>query len=368
MASAFTTKPKIFGKVKKPNTSSSNDGDEVLCCTLKNELGMQVDIMTLGATITALRVPDRDGKVDDVVLGFEAPQQYLDESPYFGAIVGRYGNRIANGRFQIDDATYTLATNNGKHHLHGGDVGFDKRLWHVASDLPCNDSVVTLRIVSPDGEEGYPGTLTAQVTYRVLPSENTLTVEYEATTEGKPTVVNLTQHSYFNLSGHSAGSAMHHVLQIAADRYTACDEGLIPTGELASVDGTPMDFRKPTVVGARIDDDFEALQFGQGYDHNYVLKEDAVGTQKPAAVLVDPKSGRVLTVCTDEPGMQFYTSNFLDGTLTGKSGGVYGHRNAICLETQHFPDSPNQPAFPSTLLQPGEVYKTKTSFAFSHTE
>jgi aldose 1-epimerase len=347
----------------KPVTSSTfgkmPDGTAVAKFTLTNANGVEMQAISYGAIITSLKVPDRTGKLADVVLGFDSLDGYLKGHPYFGCIVGRYGNRIAKGQFTLNGQTYKLATNNGPNHLHGGNVGFDKYVWEAK---PLNGrNAVTFFRTSPDGEEGYPGTLLAQVTYR-LTDRNELIVDYHARTS-KATPVNLTQHSYFNLAGHNAGDILGHVMMINADRYTPVDETLIPTGELAAVAGTPFDFRKPTPIGARIDGDHLQLRNGRGYDHNFVLNRKGAGLQLAARV-VEPKSGRTLEVRTAEPGVQFYTGNFLDGTVTGKDGAVYKHRTGFCLETQHFPDSPNKPNFPSTILKPGAEYKTQTVFAF----
>lgn len=334
-------------------------GEAVTLYMLTNSSGLEIGVIDLGATIVSLMAPDRDGQFADIVLGFDNPQQYITDSPYFGTVVGRYGNRIAKGQFTLDGETYTLAKNNSGHHLHGGDVGFDKRLWTVTSSNPNR---LEMKLVSPDGDEGYPGELTVRVTY-TLDEDNRLTVDYYATTD-KPTVVNLTQHSYFNLAGHSAGSAMDHELLINAERYTEVDSELIPTGQLPAVVGTPLDFRQPVAVGARIDEKYPQLVNGGGYDHNWVLTEKAAAGSEPAAEVRDPKTGRTLVIYTEEPGIQFYAGNFLDGSIIGKEGAVYDYRNTVVLETQHFPDSPNQPDFPSTRLDPGEVYKTRTVFEF----
>ena len=334
------------------------DGRAVEIFTLANPSGVEVRTIPYGAIIVSIKVPDRAGTIDDVVLGFDALDGYLKQSPYFGAVVGRYGNRIAKGRFAIDGTPFRLATNNGPNHLHGGVRGFDKLLWHAEMFLREDEAGVVYTLTSPDGDEGYPGTLNAKVTY-TLTAANALTVDYDATTD-KPTVVNLTQHSYFNLAGR--GDILGHRLTIDADRYTPVDATLIPTGELAPVDGTPFDFRQPTMIGARIGADNGQIRNGGGYDHNWVL--GSAKALQHAAKLEDPSSGRTLDVSTTEPGLQFYSGNFLDGTLTGKGGRVYQKRAAVCLETQHFPDSPNHPNFPSTLLRPGERYQSKTVFGF----
>jgi aldose 1-epimerase len=333
----------------------------VTVTTLRNDAGMEVRIMNYGATILSLRTPDRNHQIDDVVLGFDRVEPYATVSPYIGSVVGRYGNRIAKGRFSIDGQLFTLATNNGPNHLHGGVEGFNKRLWQSEPFSKATTVGVKMSYRSADGEEGYPGTLSADVTY-TLTNRNELVVEYHATTD-KPTIVNLTQHSYFNLAGAKAADILKHEVTINADRYTPVDDNLIPTGELAPVAGTPFDFRTPTAIGARIDHDNVQLARGHGYDHNWVLNRQGDGLVF-AARASDPVTGRILEVATTEPGVQFYTGNFLDGTLTGKGGRVYGRRSGFCLETQHFPDSPNHPNFPSTILRPGEVYTSKTIFRF----
>jgi aldose 1-epimerase len=327
--------------------------------TLTNANGMEVRAITYGAIITSIKVSDATGVSTDVVLGFDTFDGYLTEHPHFGAVVGRYGNRIAKGQFTLDGKTYALAKNNGPNHLHGGLRGFDKMLWS-AEPLNAGTGVVFTR-KSPDGEEGYPGNLTASVTY-TLTDRNELIVDYKATTD-KATPINLTQHTYFNLAGEGSGDILGHVVTIDADRYTPVDATLIPTGELAPVEGTPFDFRKPTAIGVRIDQANEQLTNGKGYDHNFVLNRKGAGLQHAVSV-VDPKSGRSLDVATTEPGVQFYTGNFLNGTVTGKSGHVYNQRTGFCLETQHFPDSPNHPNFPSAILRPGQTYASQTVFTF----
>ncbi|MGH9309900.1 MAG: aldose epimerase family protein [Vicinamibacterales bacterium] len=339
------------------------DGVQVEIFTLTNKNGVQVRALTYGGIITSLRVPDRNGTFADIVLGFDGLEQYLPRHPYFGAIVGRYGNRIGNAQFTLEGHTYKLAANNGPNHLHGGIRGFDRYVWDAA--VPPDGVGVAFTRTSPDGEEGYPGTVRARVTY-TLSDANELSLDYEATTD-KATPINLTQHSYFNLSGHDSGDILGHLVTIHADRFTPVDATLIPTGELAAVQGTPFDFRKPTAVGARIGETHPQIKMGGGYDHNFVLNRKGEGLQ-PAARVVDPKSGRTLDVATTEPGVQFYTGNFLDGTLKGKGGAVYHRRNGLCLETQHFPDSPNKPAFPSTTLRPGETYRSRTVFSFGVTK
>jgi aldose 1-epimerase len=339
-------------------TKAMVNGKPVRSFTLKNSAGLEVSAITYGAIITSWKTPDRTGKMADIVLGFDDPARYLKgDSPYFGAVVGRYGNRIGSAQFALDGRTYKLAANDGANHLHGGTVGFDKVLWDGEAVSNRRGPSVAFTRTSPDGEEGYPGRLKARVTY-TLTDKNELIVSYEATTD-KPTVVNLTQHSYFNLA--AAGDVLSHELRINADRYTPVDKSLIPTGELTLVEETPFDFRKPTAIGARIASEHPQLEFGRGYDHNWVLARSGSDLSL-AAEVYDPTSGRTLTITTTEPGLQFYSGNFLDGTLTGKEGRVYKQRTGFCLETQHFPDSPNKPKFPSTTLRPGETYRSRTVY------
>ena len=338
------------------------NGVNVEMLTLTNKNGIEVRAITYGGTITSIKTPDRKGALGDIVLGFNSIDGYMKDEPFFGAIIGRYGNRIAKGRFTIDGQEYVLATNNGPNHLHGGNRGFDKHIWSV--DLPppvAGQSSVAFSYTSGDGEEGYPGQLLAKVTY-TLNDNNELIVSYQAWTS-KATHVNLTQHSYFNLAGEGSGDILGHELTIDADQFTPVDETLIPTGVLAPVAGTPFDFRQSTAIGARIEAVDEQIKNGQGYDHNWVLNRRAAGRQRAARV-VEPTSGRTLEVATTEPGLQFYAGNFLDGTLSGKAGRPYGRRSGFCLETQHFPDTPNQKNFPTTLLKPGEEYRTETVFTF----
>jgi aldose 1-epimerase len=337
------------------------DGKDVFLYRLINAHGMEVRVMSYGATIVSLRVPDRNGQPDDVVLGFETLGDYLAPEPYFGAVVGRYGNRIAKGQFTLDGTTYHLAINNGPNHLHGGVKGFDKVVWEAEPFDRDGRSGIVFTHVSPAGDEGYPGTLRAKVTYALTP-EDQLVVDYDATTDAA-TPVNLTQHSYFNLAGAGTRDILEHRLTLDADRFTPVDATLIPTGEFASVEGTPFDFRRATAIGARIGANNQQLKFGNGYDHNWMLNGTA-GQLRHAASVDEPTSGRTLDISTTEPGVQFYTGNFLDGTLTGKSGRVYKQRFGFCLETQHYPDSPNHPAFPSTIVRPGERYQSKTVFTF----
>ncbi|MEJ0060934.1 MAG: aldose epimerase family protein [Terricaulis sp.] len=337
-------------------------GEEVHLYTLTNEHGVTLQLMNYGAAVVALRTPDRDGAIEDVVLGFDDLQSYLNGSPYFGAIVGRYGNRIANARFELDGASYQLAANNGVNHLHGGLVGFDKVVW--AGEVLNDDEGQGVRFtyVSADGQEGYPGELTVHVTYHLTASDE-VTIDYAATTT-KATPINITNHAYFNLSGNVRRDILGETLSINADRFTPVGPGLIPTGELRDVAGTPFDFRMATPIGARIDQDDAQLHAGPGYDHNWVLNKPEAGALSVAAVLSDPTSGRVMEVRTTEPAIQFYSGNFLDGSLSGR-GATYARRTALCLETQHYPDSPNYPDFPTTILRPGETYTSRTVYAFS---
>jgi aldose 1-epimerase len=329
---------------------------------LRNASGLEARVTNYGAIVVSLRTPDRTGTVGDIVLGFDSIADYVRQSPYFGAIIGRYENRIAKGRFMLDGKTYQLPINNPPNSLHGGDRGFDKVVW-VTRPFENADSVgLVMTHVSPDGDQGYPGTVNVQVTY-TLTDKNELAVDYHATTD-KATPINLSQHSYFNLTGNAGRDIRDHVLTLNADLYTPVDSTLIPTGEIAPVEGTPFDFRKPTAIGARIDAEHEQIRRGRGYDHNIVLKRDGPGLVHAAHVL-EPTSGRVMDVFTTEPGVQFYTGNFLDGTIRGKEGRVYPFRWAFCLETQHFPDSPNKPQFPSTILRPGQEFSSRTVFAFS---
>jgi len=336
-------------------------GAAVEIYTLTNANGVEIKAITYGGIIQSLRVPDRSGRVDDIVLGFDTLAGYLADDPFFGAIIGRYGNRIGKAQFTLGGQIYKLAANDGPNHLHGGVTGFDKVVWKAEQTKSDAGPGVTFTRTSPDGEEGYPGNLAVRVTY-TLTGRNELIVDYHATTD-KATPVNLTQHSYFNLAGQASGDILGHELMIAADRYTPVDARLIPTGELASVEGTPFDFRRSTAIGARIGQDHPQLKYGRGYDHNWVLNRKGDALQLAARVY-EPKTGRTLEIATTEPGIQFYSGNFLDGTLTGKAGAVYRHRTGFCLETQHFPDSPNTPSFPTTILKPGAEYRSRTVFTF----
>ncbi len=349
---------RIFGRLPSP------DGPSVEEFTLTNAHGIEVRAITYGAIITVIRTPDRFGKLADIVFGFDSLQGYLAQSPYFGAIVGRFANRIARGEFSLDGVTYHLATNNGPNSLHGGLRGFDKVLWTAEPVQSDSGAGVVFHYLSPNGEEGYPGNVDVRVTYMLTPRDE-LVVDYTATTD-KATPLNLSQHSYWNLHGDGKGDILDHILTLDASAYTPVDSTLIPTGQITAVAGTPFDFRSPTVIGARIEQPNKQLRFGKGYDHNWVLDRPAGGGTAlvRAARLVDSTSGRTLEISTSEPGIQFYSGNFLDGTITGKHGVVYGHRAALCLETQHFPDSPNHPNFPSTILRPGETYHSRTVFSF----
>jgi aldose 1-epimerase len=334
------------------------DGTPVALYTLKNVNGMEVRITTYGGAVESLTAPDRNGKWADVLLGMDSVDGYRNQTAFLGALIGRYGNRIGHAKFALDGKTYDLPKNDGDNTLHGGPQGFDKKVW-IAKTIP---GALELTYVSKDGEMGFPGTLTAHVVY-MLNDKNELRIDYTATTD-KPTVVNLTNHSYFNLKGSGEGDILQHQVMINADRMTPVDSGLIPTGELRPVKGTPFDFTKATAISTRIDQNDEQLKFGKGYDHNWVLNKGN-GSLTKAAEVYESTTGRVMEVLTTEPGLQFYTGNFLDGSIHGKGGKVYPHRGAFCMETQHYPDSPNKPKFPSTELRPGATYKTTTIYRFS---
>lgn len=344
----------LFGKLA--------DGREVYQYTLSNTSGSKVKIIDYGAIVTSLEVPDRSGKIEDIVLGCDSLLDYVNGKSYFGAIVGRYGNRIGKGQFKLDGKSYQVTVNDGENHLHGGKLGFDKVLWNARIVEASAEPSLALTYISPDGEEGYPGKVTLTVTY-TLTEKNELRVEYKGTTD-KTTILNPTHHSYFNLSGNMTNTILDHVLTIESDSMTPVDKGLITTGKYINVANTPMDFRKPTAIGAHIDDNYEQLVFGKGYDHNWVLR-NYNGKVRKVAEVYEPKSGRLMTVLTDQPGIQFYSGNFLDGTVKGKKGIVYQHRTGLCLEAQCYPDSPNKPEFPSVVLRPGNVYHQTTIYQFS---
>ena len=337
------------------------DGQKIDVFTITNANGLQVQTIPYGAIIVSIKVPDRNGRLDDIVIGHGTLEGYLTKSRFFGAVVGRYGNRIAKGQFTLDGTPYSLAVNNGPNHLHGGVEGFDKQVWRWSTHTSPAAGTVQYTLLSPDGDEGYPGRVEAVVNY-TLTDLNELIVEYYALSD-KPTPINLTNHSYFNLAGDGARDITDHIVTLNADTYLPVDETKIPTGEIATVDGTPFDFRKPTRIGERIDAPHPQLAIAKGYDHCVVLNRTGEGLVQ-AAHVEEPTTGRTLTVMTTEPGMQFYTGNVLDGSITGKAGHVYKTRYGLCLETQHFPNSPNQPDFPSTILRPGQEYKSRTIFKF----
>jgi aldose 1-epimerase len=346
-------------QMQKQSFGKTEDGQQTDLYILTNKHGMEITITNYGGTVVTLKVPDRNGKLDDVVLGYDKLDDYAAGKAYFGAIVGRYANRIAHAKFTLDGITYTLPKNDGDNHLHGG---FNKRVWTPKDVSSSAGQALELTYLSKDGEEGFPGNLSVKVVY-TLTDENELKIDYSATTD-KDTVLNLTNHCYFNLAGQGNGDILQHQLMIRADRFTPVDANLIPTGELRSVKGTPFDFTTATAIGARIDQDNEELKLGRGYDHNWVLNSGTTGSLTLAAQAYEPHSGRLLEVQTTQPGLQFYTGNFLDG-IHGKQGKVYNRRNAFCLETQHFPDSPNHPDFPSTVLKPGQHFVSTTVYRFS---
>jgi len=352
--------PGKAARVEKTKYGVTKDGAAVDLYTMTNANGMIARVITFGALLTELHVPDRTGAMADVVLGFKTLDGYEGVHPYFGGTIGRVANRIAKGKFRLGGQEYTLATNNGPNHLHGGNKGFDKRIWRAQTVPAATGVAVMFTRVSPDGEEGYPGTLTASVTY-TLTNRNEIRLDYTATSD-KPTPINLTNHSYFNLAGDGAGDILDHELTLMADRYTPVDDTLIPTGEIATVRGTVMDFTRAIPVGARIDRVPGAAP--GGYDHNYVLNHGG-GVLAVSASVKEPKTGRVMEVLTTEPGVQLYTGNFLDGTITGKAGVAYKKHFGLCLETQHYPDSINHPAFPPAVLEPGRTFKSATVYRFS---
>lgn len=338
------------------------DPSQLELYVVKNANGVSMAVTNLGGRIVLLQVPDKNGKLGDIVLGYDSLEQYIEGNKYFGAMIGRYGNRIAKGKFTLDGKDYQLAVNNGANALHGGLVGFNNVLWRMQPKTIEGGQALEMTYSSPEGEEGYPGTLNVQVTY-TLTDANELIIDYEATTD-KTTVVNLTHHSFFNLAGEGSGDILSHEFTINADKYCPVDEGLIPTGELRPVTGTPFDFLQPHRAGERIDQDDQQLKYGKGYDHNWVLNKKG-NELSLAARVTEPTTGRVMEVWTTEPGLQFYSGNFLTPKEIGKKGHVYDFRTAFCLEAQHFPDSPNQPGFPSTVLAPGAVYTQRTIYRFS---
>jgi aldose 1-epimerase len=358
LCSAAGIEQKPFGKLP--------DGREVTLYTLTGSHGFAVEVMNYGATIVSIRTPDRAGKVADVALGFSNLRDYLEKSPFFGAVVGRFANRIAHAKFTLDGKEYALAANNTPGgmpcSLHGGNVGFDKVLWQAETSQVDGRPALRLSYLSKDGEEGFPGNLKVLVVYSIG-KDNGLRIDYEATTDA-PTIVNLSNHSYFNLKGEGEGDILGHVLTFHAKHYTPVDQGLIPTGEIASVKGTPFDFTKPHRIGERVEASDEQLKYGGGYDHNWVLDRKGNGLEL-AATVYEPTSGRVMEILTTEPGLQFYSGNFLDGKIVGKSGKPYVHRSSVVLETQHYPDSINHPNFPSAILRPGKTFRSSTVFRFS---
>src|ERR1043165_2634821 len=348
-------------QVTKRSFGKTDAGENVDLYTLRNTHGVEATITNYGGIVVSLKVPDRNGKFDDVVLGFNDLDSYLKPGPYFGALIGRYGNRIAKGRFTLNGVEYKLAVNNGENHLHGGIKGFDKVVWTGAEMKTRLGPALALTYVSKDGEEGYPGNLTTRVVY-TLTNNNELKIEYSATTD-KDTVTNLTHHSYFNLAGEGNGDILNTRVTINANRFVPTDAGSIPLGDLRKVSGTPFDFLTAHAIGERINQDDEQLKFGSGYDHTWVIN-GRPGVMRFAALAYEPTSGRVMQVWTTEPGVQFYTGNFLDGTLTGKSGKPYPRRSGFCFETQHYPDSPNKPSFPTTTLKKGASYRSTTIYRF----
>ncbi len=359
MTTTHSSTNRIRATIEERPFGTTKEGQKVSEFVLTNSSGMRISVLTFGGILRTIEVPDRDGNNTDVALGFDSLPPYEERHPYFGTITGRFANRIAKGTFSLDGNTYKLATNNGPNHLHGGVKGFDRALWRAKTSTTQSSTSVSLTHVSPDMDEGYPGEVSTEVTY-TLTDDNEIWISYRATTT-KPTPINLTNHTYFNLAGTAASNIKDHILEIDAEKIVPVDETSIPTGTLSSVKGTPFDFREPHMIGERIND------VGIGYDHTYVLSSEPRELSF-AARLVDPQSGRVLVVLTTEPGVQLYTGNYLNGTLKGKGGFSYGKHAGLCLETQHFPDSVNQPSFPSTILRPGEVYTQTTVLRFSTTD
>ena len=352
-------------KITKTTFGKLNTGQVIDLYTLENKNGLKTEIINYGAIQLSLLVPDKNGDFDDIILGFDGIVNYETNNPYFGSIIGRYGNRIAKGRFSLDGKEYVLACNNDENHLHGGEKGFNNVIWDFVSSKENDKGVsLTLSYLSKDGEEGYPGNLKVFVTY-TLSNNDELIISYKAKTD-KKTICNLTQHNYYNLNGHDSGDILSHKLMINADNFTPIDAGFIPTGKIIPVKNTVFDFTKPTAIGKNVNKKSKQLVFGKGYDHNFVLnKKGKEGEMTFAASVFEPKSGRFMEVFTEEPGLQFYGGNFLDGSNIGKDGAVYNFRNAFCLESQHYPDSPNKPKFPTVILNPGEEYSTKTIYKFS---
>ena len=362
MTFVFCAKKENTSLIEKSFFGKLNDGREVYKYILTNKNGCKVSIINFGAAVTSIVVPDKNGKFEDVVLGYDSLDGYVNDRAYFGVIVGRYGNRIGKGRFKLDGKDYQLTINDGKNHLHGGIKGFNKALWNAEILDSLKEASVAFTYSSPDGEEGYPGNVNIKVVY-TLTNDNALRIDYYATTD-RPTIINPTNHCYFNLTGSFENTILDHKLTIEADSFTVVDKELITTGKIATVDKTPLDFRTPTSIGERINDKHEQIMFGRGYDHNWVLRNYNKQVRK-VAELYDPSSGRVMSVLTDQPGLQFYSGNFLDGTIRGKGGVYYKHRTGLCLETQCYPDSPNKPHFPSVVLRPGEEYRQTTIYQFS---
>ena len=356
----------VLFDMQTKNFGVTPNGDSVTQFIFSNKYGLEVRIINYGGIVTNIMVPDKNGNVEDVVLGYDNLDDYIKATPYFGAIVGRYGNRIANGKFSLNGETYNLAINNGKNHLHGGLKGFDKVIWDAQPFLEGNAAGLKLHYLSADMEEGYPGNLDVQVVYTIH-EDNSIEINYTATTD-KPTVVNLTQHSYFNLTGNAKRDILGHEVMIKSNEIVPVDAGLIPTGAFLSVSGTSFDFNQSTAVGDRINDSDEQLKLGGGYDHCWVLNKSAENALEWVVKAVDPTSGRIFELATTEPAVQFYTGNFLDGTLTGKNGVVYKQRYGLCFEPEHYPDSPNHPDFPSVELNPEEEYNTTTVWKFSTVE
>jgi aldose 1-epimerase len=353
--------PTPSGTISQAPFGNAPDGTPVAIYTLRNSKGMEARIMTYGGIVQSLKVPDKNGKLGDVVLGYDDLDGYLKATPYFGALIGRYGNRIGGAKFTLEGKTYTLATNNGPNSLHGGIKGFDKVVWKATSLMTADGPALQLTYFSKDGEEGFPGNLKVTAVY-TLTDDNELRLDFTATTD-QPTVCNLTHHSYFNLAGQGNGDILGHIVYINADNTTPVDSNLITTGEIKPVNGTPFDFRKPTAIGARINDPDTVLQYGPGYDHNWVINKP-MGKLGLQARVYEPATGRVMEVFSTEPGLQFYTGNSLDGSITGKDGKVYQRRTAFCMEPQHYPDSPNKPMFPTTELKPGETYQNTIIYRF----